>query len=143
MKKRAFVSYTMRESGDVVGRLINAEKVVGAHFHVFIDLLHNRASNKQAEVIRQLLISEYVVLMISPNYFESPWVRFEVSTAIRLQKKIYFFPQISPSSAWDSKREKKRVPTSLHRVIGGSHPPPIDRVRSVRISRTTRIVKYP
>ncbi len=81
----AFLSYTTRDGVLDRSRLDEiADKLLGVHDSVYVDLLHNHSRNPQQHVEEVLRRSTTLYLIETPAALRSPWVRRELSLASRL-----------------------------------------------------------
>lgn len=88
MKSKVFVSYTIRDGFITKRYLVNIEKKLSKNFNVFIDMLDNDSNNQQIRVIKELIDSDIVLLIKTCDIYKSPWVRLELSLAIKNRKPI-------------------------------------------------------
>jgi hypothetical protein len=85
---KQFISYTVRDGIISKATLINIEIYYKSFGEVYIDLLHNTSRYPQLRVIKELLMSDVVVLISTPFVHRSPWVRFEMLIARLFRKRI-------------------------------------------------------
>lgn len=88
IKKKVFVSYTVRDGFITRDYLLKLEKCMSNKFNVYIDLLHNDSSNPQKRVIKELIKSDIFLLIYTKEVFNSPWVLLELNIAIYLKIPI-------------------------------------------------------
>ena len=88
-KMKSFVSYTIRDgiiNTDILKQIYDELSNSG---EVYIDLLHNNSNFPQLHVIKQLISSDYFIVIKTPKVTESPWCRFEMNLAkfMRIKKR--------------------------------------------------------
>lgn len=74
-----FLSYTVRDGAVDSWKLRAIYKQLSHSGNVFVDLLHNRGTNRRAAWLANLMKSELIVLYWSPGVLTSPWVIQELS----------------------------------------------------------------
>ena len=90
--KNIFVSYTSRDLNITPELLLRVDKFLSKLGSVYIDCLHNNATDKQREVIKKLTLSNIIVVVESPFLLKSPWVVLEIWIAILMKKPIHLLP---------------------------------------------------
>lgn len=81
---KVFVSYTVRDSIVTEDLLNQVHKMLVSFSDPYIDLIHNDSADKQARVKQELVESDVVLLLESDATSISPWVQWEIETAINL-----------------------------------------------------------
>ena len=83
---KVFLSYARADS-HVVRTLADDLNSIGAQ--VFLDVETVEIGDSFQEVIRKtILISDIVVVLMSPAYFESQWAKVELSVALEANKRL-------------------------------------------------------
>lgn len=96
---RVFVSYTRRDGVVTIEMLKILNEKLKSLCVPFIHALEIQYSDSQIYVIRQLVISNFLILIESPDVYNSPWVRLELFLAT-----LRLIPIIK-ISAYDIKHE--------------------------------------
>lgn len=91
---RVFVSYTLRDGWISVQDLSGLSSQLSAICHPFVDVLHNRGNNRQRTLVRVLLRSSAIVACVTPKYYRSPWVQYELWLAQRIG--LHVIPIVLP-----------------------------------------------
>jgi hypothetical protein len=86
-----FVSYTLRDDILNPGKLRLMELEVARWGNPYIDLLHNRSADPQRYVIEMLNRASILLACITPKFWESEWVRLELSIARQRRIPIIAF----------------------------------------------------
>lgn len=86
-----FVSYTTRDAEITRDLLFLFSKKLKDFGDVFIDIIDNNSTDKQARVIEELDCSDLIILVESKSTYESQWVALEISRAISQQIPIKVF----------------------------------------------------
>nr|WP_277869602.1 TIR domain-containing protein [Vibrio splendidus] len=81
---KIFVSYTVRDSMVTKELLEKVNKMLLVFSEPYIDLLHNDSFDKQARVKQELIKSDVILLLESDAISDSPWVQWEIDTAMNL-----------------------------------------------------------
>lgn len=85
-----FISYTIKDKEISIYKLKNISKKLKQIGYVYVDLINNDSVNKQARVFQELDNSNVVILIISPNIYQSQWVLKELERA--KEKSIPIIP---------------------------------------------------
>ena len=85
---KIFICYSTRDG------LINAERLeriveaLPRSCTVFADLIHNDSLDVQGRIQAEIAKSDLILGLVSPAFRKSPWVRFELSAAQKLRKRV-------------------------------------------------------
>ena len=83
-KVKVFVSYTVRDSIVTKELLNQVQRMLTTFSEPYIDLIHNDSVDKQARVKQELIKSDIVLLLESDATLVSPWVQWELESALSL-----------------------------------------------------------
>lgn len=90
--KKIFISYTTKKNEMTKEKLIYLKKYLFIRYGAicFIDLLDNKKSGEkvQKEIEKQIKKSDLVIVLTSPSYKESEWVKYEINYATENKKTI-------------------------------------------------------
>lgn len=116
VRPNIFLSYTMRDASTTPEKLKILDEILSSLGNVFIDYLHNKSKYKQYEVMRKLFDSDIVILLQSPNFFSSPWVRLEIMLSIYLDKPLIILADEPPPAIYFPTKNniKINVPMQHH-----------------------------
>jgi hypothetical protein len=78
---KIFVSYTLRDGILNMQRLREVESILTQFGDPYIDLLHNKSLNPQRHVVTMLYKASILLAFLTPNFYESNWVQFELMVA--------------------------------------------------------------
>jgi hypothetical protein len=87
---RIFVSYTMRDGVLTLAQLRSLEVAISQAGVPYIDVLHNRSSDRQRFVQHMLSSADALLACITGGFFQSPWVRFEIAMGLKRNIPIVF-----------------------------------------------------
>jgi hypothetical protein len=78
---KLFVSYTLRDGVLNQESLQKIGSALDGYGETYIDVLHNRSSDRQARVIQELNAASALVACITDGFFRSEWVQLELQIA--------------------------------------------------------------
>lgn len=85
-KPTVFISYRRDPSADLARHIYDKLKSRGAN--VFLDVEAINGGRFEAIIEREIILRDYFLVLLTPNTLDSEWVRREIATALRHQKKI-------------------------------------------------------
>lgn len=90
MRKRIFISYTMRDKQLTLEILAQLKTILQeSEVDTFVDLIDNRISQEHQRKLYEWLISaDYLYLIETTGTYHSPWVKKELDIACRLNIPI-------------------------------------------------------
>lgn len=103
-----FISYTTRDAFINIDLLKNIENEYSRLGNIYIDLLHNRATNKQHHVEKMLLQADSLLLIDSKSINKSKWVQWELTKA-----KNHFIPIITAKATSDKNETLHNIKLAL------------------------------
>lgn len=80
-KIKIFFSYTLRDYVINLDFLINLNNKLQPHCIPFIDVIHNKSTERQKKVIDELLSSKMIILLKTKSFRNSKWVNYEINLA--------------------------------------------------------------
>jgi hypothetical protein len=89
---KIFVSYTTRNREITLDFLYNLDEALKEIGNPFIDLLHNKSTQRQSRVMRELETSDLLLLIDCAEVDDSGWVRIEIDRALQLNIPIIKMP---------------------------------------------------
>jgi hypothetical protein len=97
---KVFVSYTTKDRAVTKELLANFSKQLEMYGDVFVDLLDNDSTDKQARVLFELNQSDLLVLLETKNIYNSPWVALELENAKKrhIPIKKFHLADIKPTA---------------------------------------------
>jgi hypothetical protein len=87
-----FISYTLRDEIVTTEYLKEVSKIVAEFGKPFVDIIDNKADDKQSFVIEQLDKSDLVVLITTKSILMSQWVITEINRAEKNNTPIIRIP---------------------------------------------------
>ena len=84
-----FVSYTLRDGCLAINQLSMLEIALASVGNPYIDIIHNRSFHRQSYVERMLSTADLLLACITRDFFLSPWVQFEIHSALRRKIPIF------------------------------------------------------
>lgn len=108
MFKKVFICYTMRDAIISEEYLIKLNNILKKYCKPYIDFLHNDSINKQGKVERELINSNFLILLETENFLNSKWVIHEIRMA-----KTYKIPILKIRDIYNSYNIKR----ILHSII--------------------------
>lgn len=117
-----FVSYTMRDSYITHTLLDEISASIETIGKPFVDALHNDSRHHQSTVDNALRSADVVVLLESDSVFLSPWVRWELHTAAKINVPILRLPitrQIRSTQPLTADTQETKANRSLHADVAG------------------------
>lgn len=96
---RIFVSYTTRDNYFNKERLDDVCQLLKDYGKVYVDLLHNDSKDRQGRVEKELVLSSFVVFLITPAVSKSFWFMKEKKIALQQNKKSHEI-DIDNNSEW-------------------------------------------
>ena len=109
-----FVSYTTRDPQVTKALLSHVSLGLSQFGRTFVDALDNNAEEHQQEVETQLRCADVVVALESEFSCLSPWMQWELSSALLLRIPILYLPSPYAITAIHKK--------NLNRIAEGSRP---------------------
>jgi hypothetical protein len=89
---KIFVSYTLRDGRISYTDLIILHSILIEIGDPFIDLIHNKSSDAQVNVMNNLNKSDAFIVCLTDNYLDSEWTRAELKQAYKMSIPIYILP---------------------------------------------------
>lgn len=80
-RQKYFISYSMADKIITLDLLKKLRKRLEKDANCYVDILDNDSNNKQARVVAELLDSDKLILVNTPNCKKSKWVQLELSIA--------------------------------------------------------------
>lgn len=90
-KDKVFVSYTIRDNSINENFLNQLNEFLNMSFNVFIDYLHNDSDVKQERIEKELVNSDFIILIKTEQTYYSEWVLREIDIAKRFNIPIFEF----------------------------------------------------
>ena len=97
-KQKIFISYTVRDGFINRTILTNLDRRLSKNYIPFIDLLHNNSTNPQQKIYEELLDTDILLLLETPEVYNSPWVNLELLIAKSCNKHIVVVKNITSRS---------------------------------------------
>lgn len=88
---KIFISYTIRDGKINRDFLNQLQQRISFNCDVYIDLIHNDSINKQERVFKELICSDFMVLIRTERIESSEWVELEILLAKELKIPIIEF----------------------------------------------------
>lgn len=115
---RMFISYTLRDRVLNPLLLADLESLLSKVGTPYIDILHNSSPHPQEYVMQVLNEASIFLACVTPQFYQSEWVRLEYTTACKLGLPIIALDWRSLVSSGNLKqlRSKSEVAVALDRT---------------------------
>ena len=112
-----FISYTLRDEIVTTEYLKEVSKVVEEFGNPFVDIIDNKADDKQRFVIEQLDKSDLVILITTKSILMSQWVITEINRAKKNNTPIIRIP-LNINQETSLEHLKASLPVEVQKLIG-------------------------
>lgn len=92
---KIFISYSTRDGSINSQKLRRFIKTLPSEASAFVDILHNDSENVQARIEYEIASCDLFLGLISPAFYQSPWVKFELETAKNFRRQVSFIDTTS------------------------------------------------